>query len=147
MSELTVKLAMELFKLDHLLLLDTFDAIESGQLIFSLRSELMLNILNESVQFLNSVLLGFLNFLDASLNFADVVFQVSKSAAQPAGLTSDQVNMALVYFLKLFELMALVRVAKEATVGADRYLASLAEVVKSSIMLRTQLLLAACSAL
>ena len=74
MSELTVQLAMELFKLDHFLMLYTFDAIESGQLILSLRSELMLNIFNKSVQFLDSVLLSLLDFFNASLDLTNVVF-------------------------------------------------------------------------
>ena len=90
----------------------------------------MLHILHKRIELLNAILLGFLHFLDTALHLADVVLEVAQPPTQPTGLPANQIDVALVNFLQLFKLVALVGVAKEAAVRADRDFTSLAEVVK-----------------
>ena len=85
---------------------------------------------------------GFLNFLDASLYLTDIVLQITKSTTEPASLTSDQVDMSLVYFFEFLKLMRLMRVSKQTTVRTNRNLARLAKVAQRRVMLGTQFLLA-----
>lgn len=49
--------------------------------------------------------------------------------------------MSLIYLFQLLELMRLVLVAKETTIGADGHLACLAEVTQSRVVLWAKLLL------
>ena len=90
----------------------------------------MLHILHKRIELLNAILLCFLHFLDTALHLADVVLEIAKPPTQAAGLPTNQIDVPLVHFLQLFELVALVSVAKEAAVRADWHLASLAEVVQ-----------------
>ena len=141
-GELAVELAVKLLKLHHFLVLDALDAVKSGELVLCLRCELMLDVFHEGIQLLDPILLRFLDLLNASLHFADVVLQVSKPTAQPTCLASDQVHVPLVDLFELLELMALVGVAKESAVRADRHLAGLAEVAQRRVVLGAELFLA-----
>jgi len=93
-------------------MLACLDAVQSYEFVLRLRGQLGLNVLNKSVKLLDSVLLGFLNFLDRALYLTDVVFEIPQTSTQPTGFSADQVHMLLVDLLELFKLVALVRVSK-----------------------------------
>ena len=61
--QLMVQLALELFKLDHFRVLDSLDAVKVGELVIGLLSQLSLDVLDERVELLHSVLLRLLDLL------------------------------------------------------------------------------------
>lgn len=114
--QLMIQLALELLKFDHLSMLGRLYTIQSGQLVFSLRSQLRLYVLHKSVQLFDPVLLCLLNFLYSALHLTDIVLEVPKSSAEPTRLATYQIYVFLVNLFQLLELMPFVTVSKESTI-------------------------------
>ena len=134
-----VQLSLELFKLYNFRMLHCLNTVQRRQLVLGLSGELGLNILHKGVQFLHSVLLRLLHFLDRALHLTNIVLQIPEPSAQATGLPSDQIYMLLVDLLQLLKRVLLVLIAEQATVRADRYLARLAIVAQGRVMLLTEL--------
>lgn len=115
-------------------------ALESGQFAVRLLRQLGLDVLDEGVELLHSVLLCFLHFLDRASHFTDVVFQIAEPATEATRFTPDQFHVLLVHFFELLKRMLLVLIAEQSAVRANWNLASLAVVAQCSVVLGAKLL-------